>query len=99
LALYLLRRVDVRLLALGLALPVFLLVFSLRTIWDPWTTRFLIAPVALSAPLFAGWFRIRAAVAPTVAVASLVGVLTLVHDVRKPFSSPLGRPWHLTWAE
>lgn len=99
LALYLARRIDVRALALGLALPVFLLLFSLRSIWDPWTTRFLIAPVALSAPLAAAWFRSRTALVATAAVASLVGVLTLVHDVRKPFSTSLGHPWQLTWSE
>src|SRR5581483_5857257 len=53
LALYLVRRIDLRALALGLALPVFLLVFGLRTTWDPWTTRFLLVPVALTAPLLA----------------------------------------------
>src|SRR5581483_5659722 len=97
-ALYLARRVDLRALALGLALPVFLLVFALRSTWDPWTTRFLLVPVALTAPLLAAWFRSRPAVVATAAVATVVGVLTLVHDARKPFSTALGHPWELTWS-
>ncbi len=97
-ALYLARRIDLRALALGLALPVFLLVFALRSTWDPWTTRFLLVPVALTAPLLAAWFRSRPAVVATAAVATVVGVLTLVHDARKPFSTALGHPWELTWS-
>ncbi|MBV8480719.1 MAG: hypothetical protein JOY72_10505, partial [Actinobacteria bacterium] len=86
LGLYAARRLDVVRLALALAIPVFLLLFALQSIWNPWETRFLIAPAALSAPLLARWFENRVALVSLLAVTTLVGGLTLVHDVRKPFS-------------
>src|SRR5437868_9773870 len=70
-AAYVARRVDVRMLALGLALPVFLLLLGLQSKWNPWETRFLIAPAALTAPLLAAWFRSRLAAASLLAMAML----------------------------
>jgi hypothetical protein len=91
------RRVDIRRLALGLAIPAFLLLFALQSKWNPWETRFLIAPAALTAPLLAGWFRSRLATVSLLSAATIVGVLALVHDVRKPFSASVGHPWQLSW--
>ncbi|MBV8599154.1 MAG: hypothetical protein JO017_10055, partial [Actinobacteria bacterium] len=99
LGLYAARRLDVVRLALALAIPVFLLLFALQSIWNPWETRFLIAPAALSAPLLARWFENRVALVSLLAVTTLVGGLTLVHDVRKPFSASVGHPWQLSWRD
>ena len=83
-------------LALALSLPVFIVLLVLQATYNPFLTRFLLVPVALTAPLFARFFRGRAASAVLVAVASLVIGLTLTHDQMKPLESPHGRPWQLT---
>jgi hypothetical protein len=87
------RRADVRHLALAFSFPVYLALLVLQAKYNPFLTRFLLVPVALTAPLFAYFFRGRAPAAVLVAVASLVIVLTLAHDRTKPLSS---RPWQLT---
>jgi hypothetical protein len=94
---YVLGRADLRRLALALSLPVFLILLGLQSRWNPWQTRFLLVPAALTAPLFAGWFRSRLATAATVVAAALVVTLTLVHNARKPFSAAVGHPWQLSW--
>jgi hypothetical protein len=90
------RKADVRQLALSLSLPLFIVLLVLQTTYNPFLTRFLLVPVALTAPLFARFFRGRTASAVLVAVASLVIGLTLTHDQMKPLESPHGRPWQLT---
>jgi hypothetical protein len=96
---FLVRRADLRTLALGLSLPVFLLLFGLQSTWNPWETRFLLVPAAQTAPLLAGWFRSPLATASVLAAATLTVGLTLVHDIRKPFSSAVGHPWQLSWPD
>jgi hypothetical protein len=93
------RRVDARYLALALALPVSLILIGLEVEYNPFLPRFLLAPAALTAPLFGFLFRRRAATAALLAVASLTVVLTLAHDRTKPFWNPNGRPWQLTQAQ
>jgi hypothetical protein len=96
---YVLHRVDVRHLALALALPVFLALFALQALWNPWVARFLIVPAALTAPLFARLLRDPAIRAAYLVAASIVVALTLSHDRRKPLESPYGPPWQLTQGE
>jgi glycosyl transferase family 87 len=93
------RKVDVRHLALALALPVFLVLLVLQAKYNAFLTRFLLVPAALTAPLFARFFRGRVASATLVAVASLGVGLTLADNRMKPLHSPYGRPWQLTQAQ
>jgi hypothetical protein len=66
-------------------------------VWNPWETRFLVVPAALTAPLLAAWFRSGPAALSALVAATLYGVLALVQDVRKPLAAPVGRPWDLSW--
>lgn len=92
-------RRDRRQLALALALPIYLVLLALYAKYNIWITRFLIVPVALTAPLFARLFASRLATAALVSVAALTVALTLVHDASKPLAGRLGRPWHLNQVE
>src|SRR5205823_13398552 len=74
---FLARRADLRHVALALALPVFLALLALNAEYNPWLTRFLLVPVALTAPLFGMWFRNRAVIAAFAVVSSLAVGLTL----------------------
>jgi hypothetical protein len=96
---YFARRVDSRQLALACALPLFLVVLALGSTFNVWLGRFLIVPVALTAPLFARLFRGSAATAAYLAVGVLVAVLVAVGDRTKVLTSPLGAPWNLTRVE
>ena len=93
---YFARRVDSRQLALACALPLFLVVLALGSTFNVWLGRFLVVPVALTAPLFAMLFRGSAATAAYLAVGVLVAVLVVVGDRTKVLTSPLGAPWNLT---
>jgi hypothetical protein len=90
------HRIDQRRLALAIAVPSFLILFSLYAVYEPWATRYLIVPVALSAPLFGWFFATRSLSIGVIAVAALAVALTLAYDWKKPLSS---RPWQLTWAQ
>jgi hypothetical protein len=90
---------DRRHLVLAAALPTFLVLLALGAVWNPWLTRFLLVPAVLTAPLFALFFRDRAAAAALAAVATLTLAITLGHDRTKPFESPYGPPWELSWSE
>lgn len=96
---YFARRVDSRQFALACALPLFLVVLALGSTFNVWLGRFLIVPVALTAPLFAMLFRGSAATAAYLAVGVLVAVLVVVGDRTKVLTSPLGAPWNLTRVE
>jgi hypothetical protein len=96
------RRADSRQLALALAVPLFLLLISLATFWNPFLIRFFVVPVVLAAPLLARLFRGGPAVAAAfAAVGALAIALTVIHDQTKPLRSPydLGYPWNLTQQE
>ena len=96
---YFARRVNVRHVALALALPTFLILLALKASYNPWITRFLLVPAALTAPLFGILFRRRAVTAAFVVMAALAVALTLGQNRRKPLESPFGPPWQLTWSE
>jgi hypothetical protein len=90
------RRVDLRRLALALAVPVFLVLLSLQAKYNPFLARFLIVPVVLTAPLFALYFRRREATAALLVVSALTVALTLADTRTRKLDSPWGRPWELT---
>jgi hypothetical protein len=90
------RRADLRQLALALAFPVFVALVSLYLVFNIFVTRFLLVPVALTAPLFGRLFRGRAEIAGYLAAASIVGGLVIVHDRSKAVAAPGPAPWNLS---
>ncbi len=98
-AAYFARRVDIRQLALACALPTFVILLSLESRFDPWLPRFLILPVALTAPLLAWIFRNRATTAAFLCVSALLLGLAVTRDIMKPLESPYGPPWRISWAQ
>ncbi len=90
-------RADTRQLALAAALPCFLILLSLQSVYNPWLTRFLVVPMVLTAPLFAWFFGDRAITAAILVIASVTVGLTLARDLRKPLTNRSGPPWELTW--
>jgi hypothetical protein len=90
------RRADLRQLGLALAFPVFFLLVSLYLAFNIFVTRFLLVPVALTAPLFGRLFRGRAEIASYLAAASIVGGLVIIHDGTKSLAGPGPAPWHWT---
>jgi hypothetical protein len=96
---YVRGRTDVRRLALALALPVFIVLLGLSSKYNPWLARFLIVPLALTAPLFAALFRRReAAFALTVVAATTVALAHLRNDL-KPIEGADVLPWRQTQAQ
>ncbi len=91
-------RADMRHLALASALPVFLVLISLGSVWVPFLIRYFLLPAVLTAPLLALLLRSRAMAAAWLVVAVVSIGLTLAHDQPKPFTSPYGygHPWNLT---
>lgn len=67
---------DMRFLALALALPVFLLLLALTSKYNPFLSRFLLVPAALTAPLFGDLFRRRVSILAIVMVAATTLALT-----------------------
>jgi hypothetical protein len=90
-------RDDGRLL-LALALPVFIVALALTSRYNPWLSRFLIVPVALTAPLLGPVFGRRSATLGIVIVAATTIGVTLVRNELKPIDGTV-RPWQLTAAE
>jgi hypothetical protein len=90
------RETDRRRVALALALPVYIVLLALTAKYNIWITRFLIVPVALTAPLFAGIFRRRLAAIALLAVAGATVGLTLADDANKKLDGRFGRPWNLS---
>ncbi len=86
-------------LALAAALPLFLTILALTSRYNPWLSRFVIVPVALTAPLAAPLFRRKAPALAFVAVAAMSLGLVLGRNELKPLHSQFGRPWNLNWAE
>jgi hypothetical protein len=97
-AAYARRRVDARYLALGAALPIFLVLLSFAT-YNWFLTRFLLVPAVLTAPLFAFFFRTRAAIGAFLVVSALVVTLVVTRDPLRPFESSFGHPWQLSQVE
>jgi Glycosyltransferase family 87 len=92
------RRVDPRHLALACAFPLFLILVSLTTAWNPFLIRFFLVPAVLAAPLLARLFPSRAVTLAYAVAAGLTAGLTIIHDQTKPLHNPygLGVPWELT---
>jgi hypothetical protein len=94
------RRADRRLLALALALPIYLVLLGLYAGYNIWLTRFLVVPAALVAPLFAVLLRGRLAAAAVLVVAGTTVFYTLAYDNSKPAlgRGAIVRPWNLDQA-
>jgi hypothetical protein len=92
------RRADSRQLALALSLPLFLVLISLETFWNPFLIRFFLVPAVLVGPLLARLFTSRVTTAAYALVAGLTVALTVIHDQTKPLFNPygFGVPWNLT---
>jgi hypothetical protein len=95
------RRADMRHLALACALPVFLVLVSLGSVWVPFLIRYFLLPAVLTAPLMALLLRRRAVAAAWLAVAAFAIAFTIAKDQPKPFTSPYGygHPWNFTAEE
>ena len=91
-------RRDRRRLALALAVPSYIVLLAIYAKYNIWITRFLLVPVALVAPLFAGFFRSRLLTATVAVTAAVIVGLTLADDRSKPLDGASGRPWTLTQA-
>jgi hypothetical protein len=94
----LLQRRKVVLRWIALALPLFLVLLSLTSKYNPWLSRFLIVPVALAAPLLAGLERRRAAALAIGFIAALQLALVHVHNQQKPLHAQ-PRPWNESQAQ
>ena len=92
---YLRGRADVRQLALGVSIPLFLVLLVAGSRWDP-TRRGLLIPVALTGPLLARLLRGRLLRAAYLVVAATVLWATLVNDQGKPLHNPAGPPWDIS---
>ena len=92
-------RLDRTRLTLALALPVFILLLAVTAKYNPWLSRFLVVPIALTMPLAAAFFRFRAA-GIAILVAAAVGVgTTHWNNLLKPINGPEGQPWTLDQVE
>jgi hypothetical protein len=90
------KRRDLRFLALGLALPTYIVLLAMFAKYNIWICRFLVVPVVLTAPLFAYLCRSRIAAAALLVLGSLTLVFALTDDDAKKLRSPAGRPWTLS---
>jgi Glycosyltransferase family 87 len=97
---FLARRADTRQLALASALPVFLVLVALSSVWVPFLIRYFLLPAVLTAPLLAYLASSRTVAAAWLAVAAISIGFTITNDQPKPLVNPygLGRPWNLTLA-
>ena len=92
------RKGDRRLLVLAAALPSFLILLALGSNFNPWLSRFLIVPAAVTAPLLARLFRGRAISAAYLVVSLFVIALGITRLHTKRLVSSFGVPWQLTQA-
>lgn len=88
-------RTDPRRLILASTLPCFVILLALTAKYNPWLSRFLIVPVALTMPLCASLFRWRTAGAAIVAVAALTVGAAHIRNYFKPLSGGTAHPWQL----
>jgi hypothetical protein len=84
------RRVGRDALLLALALPSFVVLVGLTASYNPFLTRFVLVPAALTAPLLAYLFSSRAVSAALLAVAAVVLYATLTKDFSEPYAD---HPW------
>jgi hypothetical protein len=94
------RRADMRHLALASALPVFLVLVALSSVWVPFLIRYFLLPAVLTAPLLGYVVTSRTVAAAWLAVAAIAIGFTITNDQPKPLTNPygFGRPWNLTLA-
>ncbi len=93
------RGIDPRRLVVALTLPIFVVLFGLTAKYNPWVSRLLIVPVAVTMPLCATLFRRRSAGLAIVTVAALTVTLAHVRNVLKPIGRSGPLPWELSQAE
>jgi hypothetical protein len=95
------HRADLRHLVLASALPVFLVLVSLDSVWVPFLIRYFLLPAVLTAPLLALLLGSRVVAAAWFAAAGISIGFTIAADQPKPLTSPygFGHPWNLTWPE
>jgi Glycosyltransferase family 87 len=92
-------RVDARELVLAAAVPSYLVLLSIQVEFNEWFSRFLIVPVALTAPLFARLFTGRASTVAFLAVSVVIIALGITRLGSKRLFSSIGAPWHLTQSQ
>jgi hypothetical protein len=93
------RRAGVRELGLALALPLSILGIGLTANYSPWLSRFLLVPLALTAPLLAPLLR-RSTTGPGIAaVAAVTIVLAHTQNVLKPLEPGTSAPWTMSQAD
>jgi hypothetical protein len=93
------RTSDRRRIVLALALPLSIVGVALTAKYNPWLSRFLLVPVALTAPLLAGVFRRREAALAIAVVAAVSVGLAHARNTLKPLEGADRMPWTLTQAE
>ena len=94
------RRIgDRRRLVLALALPLSIIGIALTAKYNPWLSRFLLVPVALTAPLLAACFRHRGAALAIVIVAACTVGLTHARNIYKPVENARQMPWTMSQAD
>ncbi len=96
---YVQGRVDQRQLALAVAGPLYIVLLVLYATYNPVITRFLLVPVALTAPLFAHLFRTHVGTAALSVVAAVVAVAAVVLVWNKPIDSADGWFWQISQPE
>jgi Glycosyltransferase family 87 len=85
---------------LALSIPLFVVALAAFYRYNPWLGRFLVIPVALTAPLVASLYRPRLVATAVALVASVTLVLAKVYDRYQP--ATVGRPgaiWGMSRAE
>jgi Glycosyltransferase family 87 len=93
------RTVDRRRLALALAVPLSIIGIALTAKYNPWLSRFLLAPIALTAPLLATFFRRQGAALAIVIVAACTVGLTHARNIHKPVEDARRMPWTMSQAD
>jgi hypothetical protein len=78
------------------ALPMFLVLLTLTSKYNPWLSRFLLVPVALAAPLLAVLGRRRLPAFAIAAVAVVQLALVQVRNEQKPLTGAHPVPWNAT---
>jgi hypothetical protein len=83
---------------LAVALPLFLVLLSLTSKYNPWLARLLLVPVALAAPLLAATASRRIVTASVIGVVVLQLALVQFRNQLKPLGSGTN-PWALSQAD
>jgi glycosyl transferase family 87 len=87
-------RTELRLLAASV--PLFLIIFSLLSLFDPLDMRYFVVAAVLEAPVFAFVLGNRLAVSALLVVAVVTTYVSVTQERQKPYLSAAGHPWHMT---